>query len=210
MYSRDLPDGVYYIYAEYCAGPFYMGWWLYAAPIKTEQIPWYARSERGDFPDRESMVTLHEDWRLDALMKTLGLPVLRDYRGGNHTSCANAFLEKYPAGVLVQVAKSGRNFTVLPCDHLWDYSRIVREALLIGWKEAMKEPGGYYLIEQVTPIVEALRACVVQLQEYVEWHHKNAGGCSVEIESAYEQGRNILEQYDREQPDVKADEEVQN
>lgn len=207
MYSRSIPDGIYYIYAEYCAGPFYMGWWLYAAPIKTEQIPWYVESKRGDFPDRENMITLHEFWRLDALMRTVGLVGLK---GEDFTACAKAFLRKCPIGVLVKIAEDGRKFTVLPCAHLWDYNRIVRQALLIGWKEAMKEPGGYYLTEQVTPIVEALRACVLQLQEYVEWHHKNAGGCSVEIEDAFEHGRDILKQYDREQSDAKADEEVQN
>jgi hypothetical protein len=39
---------------------------------------------------------------------------------------------------------------------------------------------------------EALEACEVQLREYVQWHHKHAGGCSVEIEAAWEQARDTI------------------
>jgi hypothetical protein len=36
-------------------------------------------------------------------------------------------------------------------------------------------------------LLAALKACELQLREYVRWHHAHAGGCSVEIESAWEQ-----------------------
>jgi hypothetical protein len=38
-------------------------------------------------------------------------------------------------------------------------------------------------------LLAALGACELQLREYVRWHHANAGGCSVEIESAWEEAR---------------------
>jgi hypothetical protein len=38
-------------------------------------------------------------------------------------------------------------------------------------------------------LLAALKACEVQLREYVDWHHAHAGGCSVEIEDAWEQAR---------------------
>ena len=41
-------------------------------------------------------------------------------------------------------------------------------------------------------MLQALQACELQLREYVQWHHANAGGCSVEIESAWEQARDAI------------------
>lgn len=41
-------------------------------------------------------------------------------------------------------------------------------------------------------LVEALDACEIQLREYVKWHHKYDGGCSVEMESAHEQAVKAL------------------
>ena len=43
-------------------------------------------------------------------------------------------------------------------------------------------------------MLQALQACELQLREYVQWHHANAGGCSVEIESAWEQARDAIVQ----------------
>lgn len=48
-------------------------------------------------------------------------------------------------------------------------------------------------LRQAAPkLLEALTACELQLREYVHWHHANAGGCSVEIEDAWEQARDAL------------------
>lgn len=41
-------------------------------------------------------------------------------------------------------------------------------------------------------ILEALKACELQLREYVEWHHKHASGCSVEMETAWEKARDAI------------------
>ena len=38
-------------------------------------------------------------------------------------------------------------------------------------------------------LLAALEKCEVQMREYVSWHHRNSGGCSVEIESAWEEAR---------------------
>jgi hypothetical protein len=43
-------------------------------------------------------------------------------------------------------------------------------------------------------LLTALRACELQLREYVQWHHQHAGGCSVEIESAWEQAKEAIAQ----------------
>lgn len=50
-------------------------------------------------------------------------------------------------------------------------------------------------LEDAAPeMLEALTACELQLREYVRWHHANAGGCSVEIEDAWEQARAAIAQ----------------
>lgn len=41
-------------------------------------------------------------------------------------------------------------------------------------------------------VLSALKTCELQLREYVQWHHKNAGGCSVEMESAWEKARDAI------------------
>lgn len=41
-------------------------------------------------------------------------------------------------------------------------------------------------------IIDALKTCELQLREYVQWHHKNAGGCSVEMETAWEKARDAI------------------
>jgi hypothetical protein len=48
-------------------------------------------------------------------------------------------------------------------------------------------------LRQAAPkLLEALIACELQLREYVRRHHVNVGGCSVEIEDAWEQARDAL------------------
>ena len=46
--------------------------------------------------------------------------------------------------------------------------------------------------DAVSKLLAALTACELQLREYVQWHHRNAGGCSVEIEEAWEQTCNAI------------------
>jgi hypothetical protein len=41
----------------------------------------------------------------------------------------------------------------------------------------------------IQELLKALKACELQLHEYVHWHHTNTGGCSVEIEDAWDQAR---------------------
>ena len=53
-------------------------------------------------------------------------------------------------------------------------------------------PDSASLVRAAAPMLEALQACELQLREYVQWHHANAGGCSVEIESAWEQARDAI------------------
>lgn len=43
-------------------------------------------------------------------------------------------------------------------------------------------------------LLAALRACELQLREYVQWHHQHTGGCSVEIEAAWEQAKAAIAQ----------------
>jgi hypothetical protein len=120
-----------YIYAEYNPVWIYMGWWLYAAPIRNEPV-----HGRVDWPDHEQAVWLRYDWRLDALMKALGLPELHDYRGDGHTKSIVNFMEHYPIGVVCQVDDGGRKFEILKTEVLWEYAKIMREAQLLKWAEA--------------------------------------------------------------------------
>src|SRR5262249_10132672 len=46
--------------------------------------------------------------------------------------------------------------------------------------------------QAASKLLAALEACEWQLREYVRWHHANAGGGSVEIESAWEQARDAF------------------
>lgn len=43
-------------------------------------------------------------------------------------------------------------------------------------------------------LLAALKACELQLREYVDWHHKYSGGCSIEIESAWERAKDAIAQ----------------
>ena len=52
---------------------------------------------------------------------------------------------------------------------------------------------GTTLLKAAAPrLLSALTACELQLREYVAWHHKHSGGCSVEIESAWEEARDAM------------------
>ena len=129
-------NGLFYIYAEYNPVWCYMGWWLYAAPIVTDPRHDRGVIDREEWPERDNAVWVNYDWRLDALMKGLGLPELHDYRGTAHTKSIRSFLEKYPIGVLCQVKDDGRKFEIVDSADLWDYSRIVKELHLQKWAEA--------------------------------------------------------------------------
>ncbi len=138
-----LQSGRYYIYAEYNPVWIYYGWWLYAAPI----IPGPRkpggeydgpRIERSDYPDHDNPVWLHNDWELDALMTSLGMPVLHDYRGTKHDYTAR-FLEEFPTGALCNYDK--REF-ILILDKdipLWEYSKIMREWQMLKWAKNSEE-----------------------------------------------------------------------
>jgi hypothetical protein len=43
-------------------------------------------------------------------------------------------------------------------------------------------------------LLAALKACEQQLREYVQWHHNFADGCSIEIESAWENAKEAIAQ----------------
>lgn len=131
--ERGLYGVFNYIYAEYNPAWIYMGWWLYAAPIANE-----IGYGREDWPAHDRAIWLRYDWRLDALMKGLGLPELRDYRGEGHTKSIRNFMERYPIGAVCQVDDGGRKFELLKTDVLWDYSKIVREAQLQKWYETSR------------------------------------------------------------------------
>jgi len=132
--------GLYYIYAYYNPFWIYMGWWLYAAPVGDEPIAAPDRSAKWPGPGgNDGHVWLNYDWRLDALMTGLGLPVLHDYRGKNHTACNMSFLENYPVGVVCEVKDGGRQFIVQETDKVWNYNRLVREIQLDNIAKAAEE-----------------------------------------------------------------------
>ncbi len=112
----------YYIYAEYNPYFIYMGWWLYAIPVDN-------LTDERDIGKWEQPTWLNYDWRLDALMKAMGCPELRDYRGKKFEYCC-AFMKKHPAGTVCQVKGDGREFIPQQSDLLGDYLRIVRQRQL--------------------------------------------------------------------------------
>ena len=115
-------NGLHYIYAEYCPGDFYWGWWIYAAPIAEGK------------PDRGRAFWIQHNWQLDRLMAALGLHILHEYRYDNHQRYAHTFLRAYPDGLLANVERDGRTYEVLAAENLWDYARQMREDQLLGYK----------------------------------------------------------------------------
>ena len=118
-----LKNGLHYIYAEYCPGDFFWGWWLYGAPIVDEK------------PDRKHYTWLHADYWISVLYRALNLPTQLDYR---HTPYVETFLAHYPNGALVNVA-SYYDWARQDSDLLWDYLRQVREGQLLDWKHTLVE-----------------------------------------------------------------------
>lgn len=133
-------EGLNYIYAEYCPGDFFWGWWLYAAPIIS--TPEHKGQSEKEMPDREHAVWLHYDWRLDALFEALKLSPrgynsdYPNYGKYDQAKYTRDFLCQYPIGVLCQVEDNGRRVKVVRSDKLWDFSRKVRELQLLDWKES--------------------------------------------------------------------------
>jgi hypothetical protein len=132
-----------YVYAEYCPGDFFWGWWLYLCPIE------------GDAVERKRYEWLHRTaWKIDDLNMAVGLPVLYDYRGKNHTACTEAFLEKYPNGIVLWEV-GGRDFEmpaegdVLP--PAWKCLKAVREGQLLDWKNSDESYLGKREQEMSTP-----------------------------------------------------------
>jgi len=124
-----------YVYAEYCPGDFFWGWWLYKVPIEEGK----ADRRNGEYGNYH---WLHYDWLLTRLMETLGLPTYLDYRGANHAKYTDAFLEKYPNGVILwEVSENGglEEFE-LPTEQLeiqaWQCLKAVRESQLLDWKNS--------------------------------------------------------------------------
>lgn len=116
-----------YVYAEYCPGDFFWGWWLYFVAVIDGKINY------------DNYEWIHSDIQLNGLMEALGLPVLHDYRGDNHQKYIDAFLQKYPNGVFLWDAEEfpglKRVSAPLPIEP-WEALKQVRETQLLRWKNS--------------------------------------------------------------------------
>jgi len=122
-------EGVVYLYAEYCPGPWYWGWWLYAAPIVEDK------------PDWEHSVWLKYEWRVNAI-RTQIMGLEASYQNQAAYKTATAFVTRYPSGMLCQVEGDGRRWTKLESDQIGDYGRMVREMQLIDMRKALEKEAG--------------------------------------------------------------------
>jgi len=128
-------DGLFYVYAEYCPGDLFWGWWLYAAPIVDGKV------------DRKRYTWLNYEWRLAAIARDLcsldAWPWSEHPAHKQHTerNLIHRFLQKRPLGAACLISEDGRKFISVPehDDRLWDYSRQVRESQLLDWKNDAKE-----------------------------------------------------------------------
>jgi len=118
-------EGIHYIYAEYCPGPWFWGWWLYAVPIVDDK------------PDRDRYTCLKFDWQLNPLREQL-LNLPPSYEVGNVYVTAKTFVVRHPAGLVCKVEHNGRRFAKVESDRLGDYGRMVREAQLIDFRKALE------------------------------------------------------------------------
>ena len=131
--SRQL-EGRYYVYAEYCPGDLYWGWWLYASHLP----------QNGNL-DRSRYTWLRCDWQIDALRRSIGQKPLLNYRGNNLARMGHEFLAYASMGLVFDVSDNGRTFAhATECDTLlWDLHRQRQEQQLLAWKNAASSHGHY-------------------------------------------------------------------
>lgn len=128
-----------YIYAEYCPGDFYWGWWLYCCGIK------YGLPTRNINSSRNVRIWLHHEWQLEQLFNLISLPF--QYKCDRNRLAFDArpkpyaelFLEKYPQGVVLKIDKNEKYFSFPSKDEmnnicLHRLSARVRELQLLDWK----------------------------------------------------------------------------
>jgi hypothetical protein len=113
----------YLLHAEYCAGPFYMGWWLYIDPIVDGRARYSKR-----FVDDGGSRWIHGDpdgntRRIVAIAKTLGVSLPEYHRYKDDT--AEDFASAFPSGILID----GRTADDLE----WGSARVAPDGLKDGW-----------------------------------------------------------------------------
>lgn len=128
-----------YVYAEYCPGDLYWGWWLYCCGIK------YGLPTRNINSSRNIKMWLRHEWQLDQLFKLVGLPFQYKYDRNKLAfddrpkPYAELFLEKYSQGVVLKIDKGERVFSLPDRNEtdgvcLHKLSMRVRELQLLDWK----------------------------------------------------------------------------
>lgn len=132
-------DGDYYLYAEYCPGDLFWGWWLYAGEVPAD----------GEKFDRETSQWIDGDFqRMDIARDLLGLDCpYGEHRNSLSVRIADAFLERFPLGAIVRFRQRGTpRFAVLPEHHdrLPLLHRQRQEQQLLDWKAARER---YYRCE---------------------------------------------------------------
>ena len=120
-----------YIYAEYCPGDFFWGWWLYAVPVKD------GKPDRGRYTWLNPGHAITED-----VLRALDIPVIHQQSPPYHIANERAvdmFLIKYPHGALVYEGKyrsERRAAGDVPGVELWQCLKAVRESQLLDWKNS--------------------------------------------------------------------------
>lgn len=130
-----MMNGLHYIYAEYCPGDLFWGWWLYATLVSADGTI-----------DRKRYIWLNYEWRQAALSEALDLmgpwPWMErpTERQGTHRRLVERFMEAAPLGIVCDVREDGRLFVPDRSydARLWEYSKCVREQQLLDWKDSAR------------------------------------------------------------------------
>lgn len=133
MNSAKSNSRLVYVYAEYCPGDFYWGWWLYYCGIR------YGLPDRNNRAYHNGRVWLNYDWQIRQLFSLLGLPYRIDYR---HEKYAEWFMDEHPQGIVLKLSSDGCSLEefYFPTDvelngiYLGKLFRRVRELQLLDWK----------------------------------------------------------------------------
>jgi len=119
--AKDTQDRLLYVYAEYCPGDFFWGWWLYAVPLVEGK------------PDLGKYTWLRH-LHLTEILRAVGLQA-RDHRS---PKTYEEFLAVWPNGALIRKVDFGYELVTERAAgvELWRFLRSVREDQLLKWKNA--------------------------------------------------------------------------
>lgn len=91
-----------WLWAEYCPGPFYMGWWLYERD-RTDR----SRNDDGDWGWLRDFYHLRPVYELLVAAGRVDAPEVRNHPHVCSQKLAEWFAKEYPQGLRVRVTEGG-------------------------------------------------------------------------------------------------------